>query len=128
MKLKNIFTTEDGVRIAIEIDSIERVVLNHVYGVDVCTSKYRIVRLLELFNSLRALIALYKSYIGGYDSGCLIVLSEDGAGWNMVKAFCRDKGFEDESGCINHLVDILTEFLHTIATLQQMELARGVER
>ncbi|MCS7110689.1 MAG: hypothetical protein RMI45_03290 [Ignisphaera sp.] len=127
MKLKSLFNIEEGVRAAVEIDSVERSVLNNVYGVDVCTSRYRIVRLLEFFNSLRASMALYKSSIRKYESGCFIVLSEDGVGWNMVKAFCKDKGFEDDDGCINHLIDILTEFLHTIAIFQQMGLARGIE-
>lgn len=120
MKMKNLFSVDEGLRAAVEIDSVERTVLNNVYGIDICISRYRIVRLLELFNSLRASMALYKSSIKKFDSGCLIVLSEDGSGWNMVKAFCRDKGFEDDNSCIHHLIDILTEFLHAIAIFQQM--------
>lgn len=128
MKLRNLFSADEGVRVAVELDGIERAVLNNVYGVDVCTSKYRIVRLLELFNSLRALLALYRSSTKKFDSGCFIVLSEDDSGWNMVKAFCRDKGFDDKESCVHHIIDILTEFLHTIAVFQQMELSRGENR
>lgn len=119
MKLKNTFEVEEGIRIVAEIDSIERAVLSSVYGVDVCTSKYRIVRLLELFNSLRASMALYRSSFKTFDAGCFMILSEDGSGWNMVKAFCRDKGFNDSESCANHLIDILTEFFHIIAVFQQ---------
>jgi len=125
MKLKNLFSVDEGNRIVVEIDNVERAVLNNVYGVDVCSSRYRIVRLLELFNSLRASIALYKSSIKRFENGCLTILSEDDVGWNMVKAFCREKGFDDEESCVHHLIDILTEFLHIIAVFQQIEMPRG---
>jgi hypothetical protein len=125
MKLKNLFSVDEGNRIVVEIDNVERAVLNNVYGVDVCTSRYRIVRLLELFNSLRASIALYKSSIKRFENGCLTILSEDSVGWNMVKAFCREKGFDDEESCVHHLIDILSEFLHIIAVFQQIEMPRG---
>ncbi len=120
LKAKDIFIVEDGVRAVTEIDGVERAVLRNVYGHDVCESKYRIIRLLELFNNLRATIALYKSTIRKFETGCIIVVSEDRDEWNMLKSLCIEKGFEKDNECINHLVEILTQFLYDIAVFQQV--------
>jgi len=121
LKTKDIFIIEGGIRAVTEIDGVERAVLRNVYGHDICESRYRIIRLLELFNNLRATIALYKSTVRKFETGCIIVVSEDRDEWNMLKSLCIEKGFEKDDECINHLVEILTQFLYDIAVFQQVD-------
>ncbi|MDK6028987.1 hypothetical protein QPL79_06385 [Ignisphaera sp. 4213-co] len=122
MKRKSIFVSADGVRIAIEIDSIERTAFFNLYGLDVCTSKYRMIRLLDLLNSLRAYIALYKTPSKRFDSGCITILSEDTAGWSIIKNLCNEKGLNSDEECIHHVLDIITQFIHDIISFQWIEM------
>ncbi|MEM0027328.1 MAG: hypothetical protein QXT53_05040 [Ignisphaera sp.] len=122
MKKKSVFASADGVRIATEIDSVERTAFYNIYGLDVCTSKYRMIRLLDLLNSLRAYIALYKTPSRRFDSGCVTILSEDSVGWEIVKKLCKEKGLESDEECVQHVLDIVTQLIRDIVSFQWIEI------
>lgn len=125
MKKRSVFASADGVRIATEIDSVERTAFYNIYGLDVCTSKYRMIRLLDLLNSLRAYIALYKTPSRRFDSGCVTILSEDSVGWGIVKRLCNEKGLESDEECVQHVLDIATQFIRDIVSFQWIEIGSG---
>lgn len=125
MKDRGIFRTEDGVRVAVELDAIERTAFYNLYGLDVCTARYRMIRLLDLLNSLRAYIALYKTPSRRFSEGCVTVLTEDASGWNIIKGLCSEKGLGDDEECLHHVLDIITQFIHDMASFQWIDISRG---
>jgi len=125
LKNRGVFITEDGIRIAAELDAVERTAFYSLYGLDVCSAKYRMIRLLDLLNSLRAYIALYKTPSRRFEEGCITILTEDASGWNIIKGLCNEKGLEGNEECLHHVLDILTQFVHDIASFQWIEVAKG---